>query len=61
VELGQCCKMKLVYVSQQLSVPFAYHEVKVNVVNTQALQTAVDALSDAMVPCVVELCGDPDL
>jgi len=38
-----------------------YHEVEVNVVNAQALQTAVDTLGDAVVPCVVELCGDPDL
>jgi len=61
VELGQCYGMKLVSVFPQRSVQFAYHEVEVNVVNAQALQTAVDTLGNAVMPCVVELCGDPDL
>lgn len=38
-----------------------HHEVKVNVVETKALQRAGDALFNALVPWVVKLRSDPDL
>jgi hypothetical protein len=38
-----------------------YHEVQVNVVKTQAFERGGDTLLDALVPWVVELCGNPDL
>lgn len=38
-----------------------HHEVQVNVVKVKALQRAVDALLDALVPWVVQLGGDPYL
>lgn len=36
-------------------------EVQVNVVSAQVLERGVNALSDALVPWVVELGGEPDL
>lgn len=38
-----------------------HHQVKINVVNAQTLQRAVDTLFDALVPRIVELGGDPNL
>lgn len=59
VELGQC------YVVVRLDVlnfwNDTYHQVQVNVVHVETLQTAVDAVCNAVVPCVVELRCNPDL
>ena len=66
VDEGQCC----CWVRQPSVVPRlgschggkqAYHEIEVDVVQAKALQRAVDALVDALVPWVVELGRDPDI
>lgn len=37
------------------------HEVEVDIINTQRGQRGVDAVLDTVVPCVVQLGGDPNL
>jgi len=39
----------------------AYHEIKIDIVNTEVLERSVDSFLDALVPRVVELGGNPDL
>ena len=39
----------------------AYHEVEVDVINTERFQGRLNALLDALVPRVVQLGCDPDL
>lgn len=37
------------------------HQIKINVVQFEALQRAVNALCDALMPWIVQLGGDPNL
>jgi hypothetical protein len=37
------------------------HQIQIDIIKLQIFEGRVDALLDAFVPWVVELCGDPDL
>ena len=36
------------------------HQIQINIVQSEALQRAVNALWDALMPWIVQLSGDPD-
>ena len=37
------------------------HQIEINVIGTQGLQRAVNAVLDSVMPCIVELGGEPYL